>query len=65
MLEKEKGLWGGVIDWISLAQDRYKWKALVNAVMNFWFQKMLRISQVAAQLLASRVVLISVQLVVS
>jgi hypothetical protein len=25
--------WGGV-DWIGLAQDRYSWKALVNAVMN-------------------------------
>jgi hypothetical protein len=25
--------WGGV-DWISLAQDRDKWRALVNVVMN-------------------------------
>jgi hypothetical protein len=25
--------WGGV-DWIGLAQDRYKWKALVNSAMN-------------------------------
>jgi hypothetical protein len=24
-----------VVDWIGLAQDRYKWKALVNSVMNF------------------------------
>jgi hypothetical protein len=27
--------WGGV-DWIGLAQDRDKWIALVNAVMNLW-----------------------------
>ena len=24
----------GGIDWIDLAQDRYRWRALVNAVMN-------------------------------
>jgi hypothetical protein len=24
----------GVVDWIGLAQDRYRWRALVNAVMN-------------------------------
>jgi hypothetical protein len=27
--------WGGV-DWIGLAQDRDKWGALVNTVMNLW-----------------------------
>jgi hypothetical protein len=24
----------GVVDWIGLAQDRYRWVALVNVVMN-------------------------------
>jgi hypothetical protein len=24
----------GVVDWIGLAQDRYRWRALVNTVMN-------------------------------
>jgi hypothetical protein len=24
-----------VMDWIGLAQDKYRWRALVNSVMNF------------------------------
>jgi hypothetical protein len=25
-----------VVDWIGLAQDGYRWSAVVNAVMNLW-----------------------------
>jgi hypothetical protein len=30
----ERGL--SVVNWIGLAQDRYRWRALVNSVMNLW-----------------------------
>jgi hypothetical protein len=28
--------WNGIMDWIDLAEDRSRWRAVVNAVMNFW-----------------------------
>jgi len=27
---------GGEMDWIDLAEDRDRWRALVNVVMNLW-----------------------------
>ena len=34
----------GGLDWIELAQDRDRWRALVTAVMKLRFHKMRRIS---------------------
>jgi hypothetical protein len=52
-----------VVDWIGLAQDRYRWRALVNSVMNLQVPKNAGNYRMAAQLVASRAVLSSTELV--
>jgi hypothetical protein len=52
-----------VVDWIGLAQDRYRWRAPVNSVMNLWVPLNAGNYRVAAQLVASRAVLSSTELV--
>jgi hypothetical protein len=47
MVFVERG-WGDV-DWIGVAQDRGKWRALANAVTNLGFNTMLGGSRVAAE----------------
>jgi hypothetical protein len=32
--------WDGDMNWMDLAQDRNRWRAVVNAVMNLRFSKM-------------------------
>jgi hypothetical protein len=42
-MDLQKAGWRSM-DLTDLAQDRNKWQALVNAVMNFWFHNMWGIS---------------------
>jgi hypothetical protein len=50
----------GDVNWIGLAWDGDRWRALVNSVMNLRFHKRLGNYRMASQLLTSRVVLSSI-----
>jgi hypothetical protein len=53
----------GDVDWIGLAQDRDRWGAIVNSVLNLRVSKMLGNIRVSKQLGVSRIVLSSLELV--
>jgi hypothetical protein len=53
----------GDVDWIGLVQDKYRRRALVNAVMNLRVPRNVGLYRVAAQVVAYRVVLSSTELV--
>jgi hypothetical protein len=55
--------WGG-LDWIYLAQDRYRWRALVKVLLNSGVHKMLVYYRVATLLDASRIALSSTEFVI-
>jgi hypothetical protein len=50
--------WGDV-DWIGLAKDRNRWRAVVNSVLNFGFHEMLGNYRVASQVVLSSIELVS------
>jgi hypothetical protein len=52
-----------VVNWIGVAQDRYRWRALVNSVMKLLVLYSAGNYRMAAQLLAFQVVLSSTELV--